>query len=120
HPDARIRDDTRGRDGRVRQELARGVAGKSERLIGALVAANQRKAKTNTRKQGKSDQLPKAWRHYPHRLRIEYSPRPAPKEGTVIGDGAGTGHLHRVRGGYGADDQLTNAALCPWFDAELF
>jgi len=25
---------------------------------------------------------------------------------------AGTCHLHRVRGGYGADDQLTNAALC--------
>jgi len=27
------------------------------------VAATQRKAKTKTRKQGKSDQLPKAWRH---------------------------------------------------------
>ena len=38
---------------------------------------------------------------------------------TAFARRAGTGHLHRV-GGYGADDQLTNAALCPWFGAELF
>jgi hypothetical protein len=30
---------------------------------------------------------------------------------------AGACHLHRVRGGYGADDQLTNAALAAWFGA---
>ena len=32
------------------------------------VAANQRKAKTDTCEQGKSDQLPKAWRHILHGL----------------------------------------------------
>src|SRR5262245_47710611 len=38
---------------------------------------------------GNERSAPKSVAPYPHRLRIEYSPRPAPKEGTVIGDGPG-------------------------------